>query len=180
MDVVGYISVYHNSYHTVVDTLWSGTLRLFTQLDDSRGKLGSHNTNFKDSKRCLEYSDLSSLLNFCGHLTVKDTMFSLEIWNIFQLMQCAERSFGRFLLGILISHVMSVCGVISQWSLMTRDGFLKGHWGSEIIDLRLVIFGLGIVPLPTIFGVDKIDGLFWFFSRNRCVRWHRWSDAGKR
>ena len=77
MDVVGYVSAYYNSYHTVVGTLWSGTLRLFTQLDDSRGTLGSHNNNFKDSKRCLEYSDLNSLLNFCGHLTFKDTMFSL-------------------------------------------------------------------------------------------------------
>ena len=95
-------------------------------------------------------------------------------------MQSAERSFGRFLLGILISHLMSVRGVISQWSLMTRDGFLKGHGVSEIIDLLLVICGLGLAPLPTIFGVDKIDGLFCFFSRNQCVRCHRWSDAVKR
>ena len=30
------------------------------------------------------------------------------------------------------------------------------------MDLPLLIFGLGLVPLPTLFGVDSLDGLFFF------------------
>lgn len=40
-------------------------------------------------------------------------------------------------------------------------------WRSRIIDLPLVNLGLGLVPLPTLFGVVKFDGLvfpFFFFS----------------
>ena len=59
MNVVGYVSAYNYSYY-----LWAlydlGILRLFTQLDDSRGMLVSRNDNFRNSMRCLEYSDPDS------------------------------------------------------------------------------------------------------------------------
>ena len=44
--------------------LWAlydlGILRLIAQLDDSRGMLVSRNDNFRNSMRCLEYSDPDS------------------------------------------------------------------------------------------------------------------------
>ena len=59
----------------LLGTSSSGILRLFAQLDDSRGTLGPRNDNFGKIRSCLEYSDPDSLLNLFGHLTFKDAMF---------------------------------------------------------------------------------------------------------
>ena len=44
----------------LVGTSSSGILRLFAQLDDSRGTLVPRNDNFGKIRNCLEYSDPDS------------------------------------------------------------------------------------------------------------------------